>query len=299
LFKKVQLSATEITALKAMSVSHQRVRVLSGVRLLISAVIAGAGAVVTLAAVPATWVTVVGALWAGVYSVGLASWADRELLRAVKLQEKFEVEFFALPWNETAAGAEVRGADASSLSKRFKDKKIAEDWAALADLPRPFDVLARQLQNLAWGSRIRRRYADVVGAAVIVWTVGGVAIGAIGGLTVSEVVVRWFVPSLGGLLLGIDTFRQQRAVAKERERVVDYGEKETLKAAGRIAEPTTAGELLVLSRQLQDVLFRTRCRAPRVPKKLFYLRYYSDDAADFCEPVHRLAKALAVSPSTP
>jgi hypothetical protein len=209
----------------------------------------------------------------------------------------FEAELFRLPWNTALAGPQVRPEDASRLSKKFKGRRIADEWDDMPNLPRPFDVLARQIQNLGWGSRIRRRYANVVLTSVVVWTIAGAVVGASGGLTISEIVLRWFIPSLGGLLLGIDTFRQQRAVAKERDRVCAFAEDETLKAAHRSNEAATENALVVLSRQVQDTLFSTRCRAPRAPSRLFYLQYYRSDEVDFRAPVQRLATAFATAPT--
>jgi hypothetical protein len=297
LFVKAVITPSELTALQAMSVSHLRVRVLSGIRLTVSAVIAAAGAVVTLAELPATWVTIAGALWASAYSIGLASWVDGGLLRAAKLQEMFEVELFRLPWNTVVAGPQVRSEDASRLSTRFKSRRIADEWDEVPNLPRPFDVLARQIQNLGWRSRICRRYANVVLGIVVAWAIVGVVVGVVGGFTIGEIVLRWFIPSLGGLLLGIDTFRQQRSIAKERDRVCAFAEDETLKAARRVNEAATGDALLVLSRQVQDTLFSTRCRAPRAPSRLFYLQYYRSDEVDFRAPVQRLATALAAVPT--
>ncbi|MDQ7808259.1 S-4TM family putative pore-forming effector [Amycolatopsis sp. A133] len=297
LFTKADITPAQLTALKAMSISHQRVRILSGLRIALSSIIAVSGAVVTVTTLQATWVTIVGALWAAIYSIGLASWVDGELLRAAKLQEKFEVELFRLPWNTVVAGRPVRMEDASRLSNGFKGRRIAEDWDEMPKLPRPFDVLARQIQNLGWGSRIRRRYANVVLFFVSTWTALGVVIGASLSLTVTDIVVRWFIPSLGGLLLGLDTFRQQRAVASDRERVCVHAEDEAINAAAQPDKVVDHDRLLILARQVQDTLFSTRCRAPRAPSRIFYLPYYSSDSIDFKAPVQRIAEALPSAPT--
>ncbi|WP_285552611.1 S-4TM family putative pore-forming effector [Actinoplanes regularis] len=298
--RKVTITESELTALQAMSVLHQRVRTLSGLRLALSAALAGAGALVTITNWSAPWVTIAGAFWAGLYSIGISSWVDDQLVRAVRLQEMFEVELFDLKWNEAAAGPTVSIADASRLSKKFKGKNIADEWDEMPNLPKPFDSLARQLQNLGWGSRIRHRYADAVFAGATIWVVLGAVVGVIGGFTVSAIIAGWYIPSLGGLLLGVDTVRQQRAIAKERDRVFALAEKELLSAAKHPIDPLTVASLGTFSRQLQDVLFRTRCRAPRAPSRIFYLRYYKRDEGDFRAPVQQLLNALkATHPQTP
>ncbi|MEU7839645.1 S-4TM family putative pore-forming effector [Micromonospora sp. NPDC049114] len=293
LFVKAQITPSALTTLKAMSVSHARVRVLASVRLALSAVIAVAGAVVTVTALPAAWITVLGAVWAGVYSIGLASWVEMELNRAAKLQEMFEAELFGLGWNTVLAGPVVRSEDVSRLSGKFARRKISDDWDHVPNLPRPFNVLARQIQNLGWGSRIRRRYANVIQGVLLVWTLAGAVVGFIGDFTVGEIVLRWYIPSLGGLLLGIDVVRQQRAIAKDRERACVFAEEEVLKAATKAAGALPDADLILLSRQVQDVLFRTRCQAPRAPSGIFYRAFYGNDEIDFRAPVQRLAMALA------
>jgi hypothetical protein len=294
LFVNVPITVSEKTALRAMSVSHQRVRLLVGLRLIVSAAIAISGAVVTLADLTPEWVAFAGALWAGAYAFGLFSWIEGQLNQAARLQEMFEFEFFKLPWNTVMAGAKVPTEDCSRLSARYRSHKDVTDgdWNRIPNLPRPFDVLARQQQNLGWGSRIRRRYANAVLTGVTAWIILGAVIGAVGGLSLVDTVLRWFVPSFGGLLLGIDTFRLQREVAAERERVKAYAEERVLAAAGRADDPEVIQELLALSRQLQDVLYATRCRAPRAPSWLFYQRYYQRDERDFRALVERLAAAM-------
>ncbi|MFF5076096.1 S-4TM family putative pore-forming effector [Actinoplanes sp. NPDC000266] len=291
--KKISVSREGQTALRAMSISHRRVRMLAGARLLISAIIAVTGAVLTIRSMPAAWVALVGALWAAVNSIGLTWWADAELQRAAKLQEKFEVEVFGLPWNDVAAGPEVRSADRSALSEKFKNGRVDDDWDEMPDLLPPFDVLARQLENLGWGARVRRRYATFVAVIIAAWTVAGAVVGVAGGFTVAEIFTGWYVPSLGGLLFGIESIRQQLAVAKERERVGDYAEKRILEAARQRTDPSFTASLPTLSRQLQDVLFRTRSRAPRVPKFPFYKLTYKRDKLNCNECTRSVADALA------
>jgi len=252
-----------------------------------------AGAVITFSALSSIVVTVIGAVWAATYAVGLASWADGELRRAALLQEMFEVKYFDLPWNSALVGEPVRVEDVNRLSKNYKSKRQpASDWYGKpdsAEFPYPHDALWKQEENLSWGGRIRHRYANTILGVVTVWTVGGGALGAAVGLTIGQIILRWFVPSLGGLLLGLDSFRQQRGVVSERERVCrlaqnihSLSDPRFYKASnGRVADAATVTQLTVLARQLQDILFLTRCRAPRVPSRLFYLRYYQEDRKDY------------------
>lgn len=292
--KQVAVTREGESAVQAMSVSHRRVRILAGVRLLVSAIVAFVGAVVTLKSISTAWITIIGAIWACVNSVFLTLWAEAELLRAAKLQEQFELDMFKLSWNEVLAGSKVRSADRKALSDKFRGS-IDDDWNQMPAFPRPFDVLARQLENLAWGGRVHRRYAIFLAIVIASWGVAGVAVGGVEHFTVARIVTGWYIPALGALLFGLESARQQWAVAKERLRVGDFAEKGVLDAAGRLGEPTLNESLSTLSRQLQDVMFRTRSRAPRVPKIFFRLRSKLDEK-NCRESTRNLRDALAVNP---
>ncbi|WP_189335642.1 S-4TM family putative pore-forming effector [Actinoplanes ianthinogenes] len=270
--------------LRATAVSHARVRRLHALRLVISAGLAAAGLfAVFLGAVTgnplSVTLSVIGVLWALAYSLGLASWADRELRRAALLQEAFEVRFFQLPWNCILAGDEIIPEDVRHLSSRYRGDP-PRDHYEMPNLPRPFDILARQQQNLSWGSRVRRRYAQVVMAAMAGWAALGLVTGMLRDSTITDLFVQWFVPSLGMFMLGWDTFRDQRTVAADRKRVCGYSRARCVQLAHANLDPETNRDLCRMARQVQDQLFLSRRRAARVPR-WFFARYYTQDSSDF------------------
>ncbi|GIF13713.1 S-4TM family putative pore-forming effector [Actinoplanes teichomyceticus] len=270
--------------LRATAVSHVRVRRLVALRVIISAVLAVAGLLTVSGGALATkplsvTIAVVGVLWALAYSLGLASWADRELRRAALLQEAFEVRFFHLPWNCVLAGEEVSPEDVRHISSRYRGDP-PPDFYDMPNLPRPFDVLVRQQQNLAWGGRVRHRYAQAVMLAMLGWAALGLFTGMIRNSTITDLFVQWCVPSLGMFLLGWDTFREQRNVAAERIRVRAHSRARCLQLAKGNLDPEVHRELCQMARQVQDQLFLSRRRAPRVPS-WFFRRYYTQDSSDF------------------
>jgi hypothetical protein len=266
--------------LRAISVAHARAQRLDGVRTGVTVLVATSALLASFAGMAATPVAVIGAGWTIVYSVGLASWVAYEVRRAAVLQEMFDVRVFGLPWNEITAGDAIEAQEVSRLARRhLGDERELRDYYELPPLPRPYDVIAAQQQNLAWGSRVRSRYGNVALAVAVAWPSVGVVIGLIIDLTIAELVLRWFVPSLALIIWGCDTYRGQREVVGERHRVLVLVH-ERLRASATTASASEERELLVLARRIQDVIFHSRRRHARVPAAL-YRRYRSRDRADF------------------
>ncbi|KHD78640.1 hypothetical protein MB27_03065 [Actinoplanes utahensis] len=284
-----------------MAVSHVRVRRLAAVRIAISVTlaVAGLGAVFagSINSTPfirslSLTITVAGAVWALTYAIGVGTWAHRELHRAALLQEMFEVRFFQLRWNHVLAGDELPAEDVHKLSSRFRgtEESLRTSYA-MPNLPAPFDVLARQQQNLAWGGRVRRRYAKAVLAAILAWAACGLLTAMIRGSTVTDFVVQWCVPSLGMLMLGWDTFRDQRGIFTERRRVARWSRARCLQSAALGQDPLVQQDLWLMARQVQDQLFLTRRRAARVPAWFFH-RYHTQDSSDFTAGLAEMRRSL-------
>ncbi|MGK5673115.1 S-4TM family putative pore-forming effector [Micromonospora sp. URMC 106] len=289
---KRQTRPEMMALLRAMSVCHTRAQRLDNLRMALSVALGVAGAVVAFTGVSATAVTAVGALWALVNAVGLASWSRGQIRRAAVLQEMFDVRLFGLEWNTVAVGDGLSAAEVSRLERAFRgDEQYLRDYYEIPPLPHPYDVLACQQQNLGWGARLRRRYAYAVLAGVGAWTAAGVVFGVATGLTVSDLLSRWFVPSLGALLLGLEIYRGQRDVAAERDRAMSVVQRHIATAVSRGDPAATTGDSLVLARQVQDLIFHSRQVQARVPD-WFFRRYHSSDRVDFQAAMASLAELL-------
>ncbi|MFG3703914.1 S-4TM family putative pore-forming effector [Micromonospora sp. NPDC047670] len=289
---KRQTRPEMMALLRAMSVCHTRAQRLDNLRMALSVALGVAGAVVAFTGVSATAVTAVGALWALVNAVGLASWSRGQIRRAAVLQEMFDVRLFGLEWNSVAVADGLSAAEVSRLERAFRgDEQYLRDYYEIPPLPHPYDVLACQQQNLGWGARLRRRYAYAVLAGVGAWTAAGVVFGVATGLTVSDLLSRWFVPSLGALLLGLEIYRGQRDVAAERDRAMSVVQRHIATAVSRDDPAATTADSLVLARQVQDLIFHSRQGQARVPD-WFFRRYHSSDRVDFQAAMASLAELL-------
>ncbi|WP_067798201.1 S-4TM family putative pore-forming effector [Actinomadura formosensis] len=283
--------------LRAAAVAHHRAQWVNAANLLISTLFAAAGAAAVFATQTASVITLLGALWAVVYTGFAAAWGTRVFRKAAVLQDCFDTTLFRLPWNSMVAGPEPTVEETHQLARRYRgpDDEIL-DYYEIPALPRPVDVLACQLQNLGWGSRIRRRFADTLLTGVVLWAAAGVIIGVCAGLTVSQILLRWFVPSLSLFLLGLNTYRAQLDVARARERaqrlllerIREYAQR------GRLASEHSG--LLVLSRQVQDVLLSTRMASARVPN-WYFRRFRGTDRSDFSAAMSELRRMIGAGSS--
>jgi hypothetical protein len=155
-------------------------------------------------------------------------------------------------------------------------------------------VFICQEQNLGWDARLRRRWARLLLGAVIAWTLLGVLVGYLADLTVAETVARWYLPAAAALLLGIDSYRTQRDIAAERERIIPLIQTEIDRAQ---PPPLRAGEqqrLCKTAREIQDVILATRKQAVRVPE-WFYARFRQADEQDFQTNANQLRSRLTKS----
>ncbi|MET8277285.1 S-4TM family putative pore-forming effector [Micromonospora sp. NPDC005174] len=282
--------------LHAMSVCHSRAQRLDNLRMVLSIAIGIVGAVVAFIGVSAVAVTAVGALWAVVNAIGLASWSTGQLRRAATLQEMFDVRLFELPWNTVAAGEPLGAEEVSRLDRAYRgDERYLRDYYEVPPLPRPYDVLACQQQNLGWGARVRRRYAYGVLGGVALWTAVGVVFAVTADLTVANLLTQWFVPSLGALLLGVEIYRGQRDVAIERYRALGIVHRRLTAAVRRGDDSSAVPDLLTLARQTQDLIFQSRQAQARVPD-WFFRRFHAADRVDFQAAMMNLGDLLSTRP---
>ncbi|MFI6535675.1 S-4TM family putative pore-forming effector [Nonomuraea sp. NPDC050547] len=265
--------------LKAIAVTHvynQRAQALS---VGVSIAVAVAGLLTGLGSEYGAAVALIGALWAAVYKAVMAPRAERYLRIAATLQEMFDADLLGLPWNHVAVGERVGDDEVSRLSRRFRgDERRLRGYYLVASAAPPYDVLFCLDQNLAWGSRIRLRFAQMMLGVLGLWSIAGVVFTFATGATVSRLVTGWFVPSLGLLLLCLEMYRTQMASTGERLRVLGL-------VRAVIDDPSspviaTPAALTLFVRQVQDTLYHMRRLQPRLPT-WFFQRYHDQDKVDF------------------
>jgi SMODS-associating 4TM effector domain len=262
---------------RAVAVAHNMVSRIQTVSLVVSAVVAGLSA---LARSDVAWsapIALTGAFWAALYAIALAPLAGYYQRLSAALQETLEVNLFRLPWNEVAAGEPVPEDEIGRLARRYRgsDERLW-DYFLVADVPEPYDVLFCFEQNLAWGARLRRRYAIGVGLVTAAWCVAGVVVGVVADLTVAELLGIWFVPALGLVFVSLDIVRTQLSASRERARVLRL--LHAHEGPDRQLEPDA--DWITFARRIQDAIFQVRRQQPRLPV-WFFRRSHDSDKRDF------------------
>lgn len=278
---------------RAIAASHQRAQRAHTASLAVSALAASLGVVARIVPEAAPTVAVVGAVWVVVYAVGVAPWAARHQRTSATLQEMLAEELFDLPWNQVAVGDRLTEDEVSELSRQYRgDEKRFRTYYLLADVPPPYDVSFCLEQDLKWGSRVRRRYARLLLALAVLWSLAGITVGIAAQLSITELMSNWFVPSLGLLLVCLDNYRSQITNTRERTRVHAL-------VTEHAKEPLVPGpEWTDFARQVQDLLFQMRRQQPRTPM-WFFLRYHDQDEADFRYRKEQLEERLTTASPAP
>ncbi|MFG1872281.1 S-4TM family putative pore-forming effector [Micromonospora arborensis] len=274
-----QNSARILDLQRAIAVTHERSQRVYTAALVLSIAVAALGIVAKIAPLTAAAVSLAGALWTGAYTIILSPWADRYQRLSAALQEMMDRALFDLPANPVLVGAAVPEDQLSDLKNRYRGQESwLRDYYVVADVPDPYAALFCFEQNFAWGSKVRQRYAQMLAGLAVLWVATGVIVGLFTGMRVTALIGGWFVPSLGLLLLCLDTYRVQLSNNRERSRVreIVYG----LSAESSTTRLTAGREWDALARQFLDVLFTLRRQQARTPV-WFFRRYHDHDQRDF------------------
>ena len=282
-----------MTLLRAIQVVHRYTQRAQGTSLIMSLVIASLGVLAKLVYPPLLPIaTIVGAGWAGVYAVALAPRIGRYMRTSAVLQEILDTALFGIPWNAVLVGEQLSEDEVSRLSRRFRgDIASLRDYYLVAAVAGPYDVLFCLEQNLAWGSRVRRRFADMLLSFVAVWCTAGIIVSVAAGSTVGTLMNVWFVPSLGLLLYCSEAARAQILSMRERIRVVGLVRAVMEDSSSSVLADDKA--FAEFARQVQDALFLARRQQSRTPQWFFRL-FHDDDMADFCYKMHALEQRVGI-----
>jgi len=287
----------ELDLQRAAFTSHRLGQRLEALRASVSVLLAAASILATLVNALAPTITVLGFAWALLVVVVIDGAIKREALRAAVIQEAFDTRLYRMDWNPACVGPPVTEEDLHQLIRQFRKRRDREDrirdwYPDTTGVHWPYDVFLCQQTNLSWDARLRRRYAIFLLVMVVGWTVLGAVVAIAAGLTVVQALLRWYVPSLAALRLGLETRRTQQDVAAERERLLKLIRAELDRATPGPIGSDEQARLLTFSRGVQDGIFTTRRQVARVPG-WFYERFRAGDEEDMHQAAQRDRARLA------
>lgn len=282
-----QLNEDMLRLQRAAAASHQRGQLIEAVRTSMAVLLALAGVGATLTGIGRPFLAIVGLVWFLVAVFLLRNWAASTARQGALLQEMFDTALFHLSWHPTIAGDPVSTPDVHRLARKLKpggakDQRIVDGWYdPTGGVHHPHDVLISQEQNLAWDTRLRRRYSRAVLAAAVVWSVLGLAIGMIvANASIADILLGFFVPSLAAYQMAHEVWLGQQRVAAEREHLIKTVTTELRHAQPGPIPDTEWNRLRDTARDIQDGILRTRLDPTRVPE-WFYTKCRTADERDF------------------
>jgi hypothetical protein len=284
-----QLDARMVCLQRAAAASHQRGQLVESIRSGAAVLLAATGIIVTLTGHGRPAMSITGAAWFLVSAFLLKRAAGTTARQGALLQEMFDTALFYLPWRSTVAGEPVPEPDVHHLARKLrqgsaKDLRVTTGWYDSTEgVHHPYDVLIAQEQNLGWDARLRRRYATLVLAAVIIWSGLGLVAGiVIADATIVSTLLSFFIPSLAAYQIALEIWAGQQRIATERQRLLNTVTTELRNAqAGPVSEDEWH-RVREVARDLQDGILRTRLDAIRVPE-WFYRHYRNRDELDFAD----------------
>jgi hypothetical protein len=196
----------------------------------------------------------------------LTPWQKRLRDAAARVQETFDCDVLALPWNDVKAGKRPDPELIKEQSDKYKvwatKMPPLHNWYALAvgDLPLHIGRIACQRSNCWWGSKQRRRYAAwvIAGVVLIFMVVLGLSLGS--GFTIEDFVLKVAAPLAPALLLGIRQFSEQMEAAARLDKLKEHSERVWNDALSGKPE----AEITAKARLLQDEILENRRKSPLV-----------------------------------
>lgn len=222
-------------------------------------------------AIPATTDTLaaISAGWLVLGRTVLTGLERRDINKAVRAHELYDTRLFHLPWNTALAGRPPVPDDIATAARHIRDDAFYRGWFSikLDNIPWPADVLLCQRQSAVWSRRDHQAYGTTILLVGLVWFAIGITIAIVGGLTLTEYLIKIFLPSSPAFLDSVELAREHWRHAVAREQI----ENDIHDLWDRYrSDPASLP--LAECRQIQDAAFLLRRDGPRVPNFFYRLR---------------------------
>jgi predicted pore-forming effector associated with SMODS systems len=222
----------------------------------------------TLAAISAGWLVLGRTVLTGL--------ERRDISKAIRAHELYDTKLFHLPWNAALAGRPPIPDDIAAAARHITDDNPYRGWFSidLGDTPWPADVLLCQRQSAIWSRRDHQAYGTTILLVGIAWFILGLTIAIVGELTLTDYLIKIFLPSSPAFLDSVELAREHWRHAVARERVEhDIHDLWDHYHSNSAALPPTE------CRKIQDAAYLLRRDGPRVPSFFYRLRRTRTEAS--------------------
>ena len=211
------------------------------------------------------WIALAGILVPLINIGCLESWQDRFRRAAAVMQEDFDCNVLALPWNQVLAGDRPSAEDVHEANRRAASRSDTpiHDWypAILSAVPIHQARVICQRTNCRWDSRLRRRYGLGILVALACISGLGFLLAFLSDMNLQKFVLAVAAPLFPTLLWGIREVRRQNAAAARLDRLGTLFDI----CWRAVADDELVGlEATRRSRELQDGLLLHRQTSPLV-----------------------------------
>ncbi len=193
---------------------------------------------------------------------------------AAKIQEEFDCNVLAIPWNEIKAGGRPVREQTISAAAKYKAKQEAR----LPPLQNWYPIIVDQLdENLArlvcqrcncwWDAHQRRRYANGLSLLALISVISVLGLTLYQGITIKDFFLGGLLPLLPLCIIAIKNHKEQTETVVRLEKLREHTEALWRSA---LSEGKT-DKLLPASRLLQDEIYDSRRRNPAIPEWIFKL----------------------------
>lgn len=183
-----------------------------------------------------------------------------------RTQELFDSELLELEWNSFRAGAKPDSEDLLQAASKFKKEMGMDrlrDWypPAACELPLPLARLVCQRANTWWDASLRKKYAIVLIAILVVCIATVFAVSLLAGNTVEEMILSVYAPIAPGILWSFREIGRQRKAADLLDKLrTDVEQLWSISLSGTLDR----AHLDIKSRQIQDSIFDGRIGNPLI-----------------------------------
>ena len=196
----------------------------------------------------------------------LTPWQQSFKEKAAKIQELFDCDVLQMDWRELKAGSRLETETVERYATKYKrkDPKYAalQEWypESVGRVSLPLGRIICQRANCWWDADLRRHYAKLVVAFLIILTVSVSCFGFIGGFTLEKFVLAAINPLMPVFVLGIRQCKEHIESAARLDKLKDH----TGKLWDKALKNEIPKELAHDSRDLQDEIYNHRRTNPLI-----------------------------------